>query len=509
MSAALMCCACSIRQRSSLPFFSGMPLERLLVDVQHLAVAAIADRVDRHLVVVLDRQLRDHPDVVQRVGEHAARRREVGVRLEHPGAARTERAVDGPFGRAHREPLVAVVDDAVFRHVGGELARVLAQHHPDAERQLALVHDPLHHLDGGRRRTGVAHRRQAFRETLAGGELDHLAQIRFHLRGRARGAVARERVADERLRALVEQAARVAVSVLENFSTQGVGRRFRDLSSLHRQRVGEPGVSACVGEPHRIVRRHAAQRVVQRKAFDVGRRDFRPLLLVPAAAEDPLAGPRGLRRFRHHADDVVPVLRGGELQVARRFADAGEVHVRIDEPGRGERALQVDHAGVRADVRLNVLIGTEGDDRVAADRHRLRLRPRIVDGDDRPAAQHEVGRRDGGRRLQRGRRRGARRVNVCIGNGRRTKQQHADSSQSTPTVHECSRAHCKPGSDKVAIRSGASRDQSATVAAAQPDRSLSDWNILSTLTTSAAPSTLTARRSMLRVARPFMNVPFG
>ena len=52
-------------------------------------------------------------------------------------------------------------------------------------------------------------------------------------------------------------------------------------------------------------------------------------------------------------------------------------------------------------------------------------------------------------------------------------------------------------------------NQIVALAPAHPAGSLSDWNILSTLTTRSVPSTRTARRSMLRVARPFMNVPFG
>ena len=152
----------------------GMLLERLLVDVEHLAVAAVADRVDAQLVVVLDRELRRLPDVVQAVGVQAGRL-EIRVRLQHPGAARTERAVDLPLDPAHGEPLVAVVDDAVFRHVDGQAIGRLAQHHPDAQRQLALVHHSLHQRDRVGPRPGVVHRRQALRERLARRQLDDLS----------------------------------------------------------------------------------------------------------------------------------------------------------------------------------------------------------------------------------------------------------------------------------------------------------------------------------------------
>jgi len=63
--------------------------------------------------------------------------------------------------------------------------------------------------------------------------------------------------------------------------------------------------------------------------------------------------------------DVVPVGGGGELQVPRRFADAGEVHVRVDETGRRQRAFEINHLRVRTDVRLNLLVRSDRDDRVA------------------------------------------------------------------------------------------------------------------------------------------------
>src|SRR5580765_2823397 len=102
---------------------------------------------------------------------------------------------------------------------------------------------------------------------------------------------------------------------------------------------------------------------------------------MPAAAENPLARTGGLRGVRDHLDDVVPVLRGRQLEVPRGFADTGEVDVRVDEAGRGERALEVDDRRVRADVALNLLIRAEGDDRIAARRQRLCLWLRLVDGD--------------------------------------------------------------------------------------------------------------------------------
>jgi hypothetical protein len=112
---------------------------------------------------------------------------------------------------------------------------------------------------------------------------------------------------------------------------------------------------------------------------------------VPPATENPLAGLGLFRRVADHANDVVPAGRCGELEVFRRVADAGEVHVRVDEAGSRQRAFQIDDARARADIRLNLLVRSDRGDRVAADGERLGGRPRLVDRDDLPVAQHEVG----------------------------------------------------------------------------------------------------------------------
>src|SRR4029079_13324288 len=136
----------------------------------------------------------------------------------------------------------------------------------------------------------------------------------------------------------------------------------------------------------------------QWETIDVRRRHPGPLFLVPAAAEDPVARPRLLRRLADHPDDVVPVSRRGQLEVARGFTNAGEMNVRVDEPRRRERALEVDDPGCRTEVALDLLVGSERDDGVAVDRQGGDFRPGVVDGDDGAAANHEIRRTRGGRR---------------------------------------------------------------------------------------------------------------
>jgi hypothetical protein len=113
---------------------------------------------------------------------------------------------------------------------------------------------------------------------------------------------------------------------------------------------------------------------------------------VPSASEDPLARSRFPCGIGNHLNDVVPGARGRQLQVSRRLAHAGEVHVRVDKAGRRKRSFQVDEARAGADVRLNVALGTNRGDRVASYGERLDVGMPIVERDDAAAAQHEIGR---------------------------------------------------------------------------------------------------------------------
>ena len=116
MSAALMCWACSMRQRRS--FVSGCALKAASKMFERLAVGAVADGVDVELEAVLDGQPRGFRDVLDRCRcsgrcSSAGRRTARAARRR----ARPERAVDEPLDRADGQVLVAVVDDPAARQV--------------------------------------------------------------------------------------------------------------------------------------------------------------------------------------------------------------------------------------------------------------------------------------------------------------------------------------------------------------------------------------------------------
>ena len=83
----------------------GHGLERLLVRVEHDAVAAIADGVRVHLEAGLQRALGHVLDVLGRRDEQPVVLRVVAVRIEQRRAARAERAVGVQLDRADPEVL--------------------------------------------------------------------------------------------------------------------------------------------------------------------------------------------------------------------------------------------------------------------------------------------------------------------------------------------------------------------------------------------------------------------
>ncbi len=63
----------------------------------------------------------------------------------------------------------------------------------------------------------------------------------------------------------------------------------------------------------------------------------------------------------------------------------------LDEPRDGELTVEIDDLGIATDVFRNLGIAPDGEDRVAKGCDRLAVRHRIVDGDDHPVLEHQVG----------------------------------------------------------------------------------------------------------------------
>ncbi len=136
-----------------------------------------------------------------------------------------------------------------------------------------------------------------------------------------------------------------------------------------------------------------------RHAFDSVLGNTLPLLLVPAAALDPLTGPRLVGRHGHHADNLVPAADIVQIQDQLRFAKAEKVSMPFDESRHGEAAVEFYDGRIRADVRRNLLIAADGRDAVAVYRQCLDVTQVRVHSGNLAARQHQVGRcHIGGRR---------------------------------------------------------------------------------------------------------------
>ena len=143
-------------------------------------------------------------------------------------------------------------------------------------------------------------------------------------------------------------------------------------------------------EDHGVVGRHGRERLVRGKAAHGSRGGRRPLLLVPAASVDPLAGGPALDGSRDPRHHLGVARRPHEVDVEAREADAEEVRVRVLEAGNQRPALQVHDARLRADMRLELGRDADRDDPAAAHRDRLGARPAGVDRVNDGVREHEV-----------------------------------------------------------------------------------------------------------------------
>ena len=128
----------------------GMLPKDPFVDVEGLAVGAVADGVDAKLVAVLDGQLAGALDVGRILHVQAAAVGLVGVGREQPGAARAERAIHVALDGADREIIAARADGPVSIELGPQLGVRAAQHHPDAQAQLVVLGHTADDIGGGR-----------------------------------------------------------------------------------------------------------------------------------------------------------------------------------------------------------------------------------------------------------------------------------------------------------------------------------------------------------------------
>ncbi len=111
-----------------------------LINVQHLAVGAVADGVHAQLVVVLQGQPRRLFECIHRARVQSGARGQVGVGLEQPGAVRPQRPVHRNLDRPDGQPVIAVADQAIPGQQLGKPRVGLANHDVEPHAQRPVVH---------------------------------------------------------------------------------------------------------------------------------------------------------------------------------------------------------------------------------------------------------------------------------------------------------------------------------------------------------------------------------
>ena len=367
--------------------------EGSLIEIQHLAVGAVSDRVSVQLVAVLDGERGRALDVLDRLQVEAGAV-QVLVRLQQPGAVGSQRTVDLPFDRAHGEKIAPESNHLVLgqlhRHlfIGGE-----ANHHVEPDRQPSFGCEPLHEIDGLEGGSGIVEAGDAVRERFPSGEFHGSHRLGHELFLRPKRPGSFDRRIDRLLGRFTERTGRIAVRVVKDLSARGVSGQTSDASQLQRQCIGERRVSAGVGEEHRVQGGDPRQARVDRQSLDGGSRRPVPLLLMPSPTENPLTGLRISSRVRDHGDDLFPVRGPGEIECQHGPSEVGEVTVAFDEPGNRQLALEVDHLGRLAHVLPDLPVASHRDDAIAGHGDRLGFGKRLVHGDDLSVAEHEVCRR--------------------------------------------------------------------------------------------------------------------
>ena len=357
-----------------------------LVNIEHFAIAAVADGVHAKLVAVGNGEFGRALDLLGRLGLQAHAVGLIGVRLQQPCAARAQRSVDIFLDGANGQVIVSSADRAIAVKMRFERLVGVSQHHPQAQPKLAVGGHGAENVRHGQRRTRIFERGDPLGEALAGGDLDGLVHIAMA------GMPALVGGHHEARGAFAQQPGRVAAGVLQNLAAGRIGCVAGDAGHRHGLRIDEGGMAAGVRQQHRIMRRNAVERGVQGKAFHVGVGRMVPFALMPAAAHDPIARLGLAGGAGYLGDDFVPRARFAKIEAHAIFAERSEVAVPFDEPRNGEHPVKVDHPGLRTDPASRIAIRAHRRNPPAAHRHHLSERQSGIHSGDFAISQHQIGR---------------------------------------------------------------------------------------------------------------------
>ena len=215
-----------------------MGFDRLLEDIEHLAVGPVADGVDAELIAVFDGDAGRFPEIGDRIGVQPGRRRQVRIGLQEPGPVGAQGAVDEPLDGMDAQMVGAVADQPEGGRVLGHPGVRFAQHDIEPDAQLPLIDGLFIELHLGPADPGVRDAGQSFRQTLLVGQLDDLELLGLFILGRARRLPSGQGGVQKALGGFQEGPDRPARGVLDDFAAARVWRLFRNPRHLHGLGVG-------------------------------------------------------------------------------------------------------------------------------------------------------------------------------------------------------------------------------------------------------------------------------
>ena len=223
------------------------------------------------------------------------------------------------------------------------------------------------------------------------GQRDHAPHFGFGDAGGPAPLVAGVGDAKNILCRLAHHAGRVTVLVEHDFAALWRQRAAVELDQCHRALVDEHGVAAGVNQHDRVIGRCGAERVMHRQSFDELVLARLPLVLVPAAPDDPLAGRGFGGRIRNHGNDLGETLRVTKIKDQQRTAEARVMTMAFDEARYHHLAVDVDDLGVVAAIPQHVRGRADSQNPVAVDGHCLCTGHIVVNGHDIAINEQQVG----------------------------------------------------------------------------------------------------------------------
>jgi hypothetical protein len=293
-------------------------------DVEGDTIGTVADSMKIKLkpgFIALDSHL---AEFVGLHDEDAADGRIVGVRSEHDGSARAERAIGDHFQRAGFEP--GITGAALSAHIQKVVERG-GERKPfgDADGELPfllqlLISNVIFPLGI------VLNGSDAIFGEFGEDEFDAAAAAFF-------GGI-RNSLRDEFNRgAFFQHAGGFAVRVVFNLAAGRVGSVLVDFRALESERVGDGNVAGNVRENDRIFWRDGVELLAIGK-FLVG-----PKRVIPAGASDPLAGPVMGHSFRKTLLHFLDGIGAAKLHGNHALGGVSQMHVSVIEARHYERAL--------------------------------------------------------------------------------------------------------------------------------------------------------------------------